>query len=140
MGILLENIIGITAMIIMLTSIALQIKYIRFKKRSFPGTAEITSIQNKRFFYVINLSMKLSSGSFEFYAFKFKVDKSVGDKIEILYDPSQLNVEDNSIVISKILQRLNIYFNDRPTVYLKGQSPLKFYSGILLVGLLLTFL
>lgn len=137
MGFILENLLGLFALFIMISSLALQIKFIKFKKKSYPAKALVTDVIKRKFFNVYRLKILLDQTSHQATAFKFKAVAEVGSEVEVMYNPYLINNEDESIVFSKILKKLNLYYFDRPIIYFKKQNPLWFYIGLLLLGFLI---
>lgn len=140
MNFILENILGLFALLIMITSLGLQISYIRFKKKSYPATAQIKEIIRRKFFNVLRIKISDEHKSYEATIFKFKTENNPGDQIEVMYNPFSIHEEDKSIVMSRILKKLNVYYFDKPIVYYKDQNPLFFYIGLLLLGFLIALL
>lgn len=137
MEFILENLLGLFALFIMISSLALQIKFIKFKKKSYPAKALVTDVIKRKLFNVYRLKILLNQTSYQATAFKFKAKTKVGSEVEVIYNPYLISNEDESIVFSKILKKLNLYYFDRPIIYFKNQNPLWFYTGLLLLGFLI---
>lgn len=140
MSFIFENILSFFAIFLMSCSLALQLKFIRFKKKSYPATAEATRVIHKKLFKVIKLKLLLENANHQVTIFKFKSNIKVGSRVDIIYNPYLLNEEDSSIVFSKILKKLNLYYFESPIVYLKNQNPLFFYMILLMLGLLIAII
>lgn len=134
MNYIIENTFSFIAILLMITSLGLQLSYIKFKKKSYPAQAEIKEIIKRRFFNVLRIKILSEKQNYEATIFKFKISKKPGDLVDIVFNPYSINEEDQSIVISKIFQKLNSYYFDKPIVYLKGQNPLPFYLALLMAG------
>lgn len=137
MNFILENIFGLIALLIMITSLGLQVSYIRFKKRSYPAQAEIKEIIRRKLFNVLRVNIMADNKNYEATIFKFKTQKAAGEKIDVMYNPYTIHEEDQSLVLSRIFKKLNLYYFDKPIVYLSGQNPLPFYIALLFLGFLL---
>lgn len=118
----------------MICSLGLQLKYIRFKKKSFPTVGEVLKTRKYSFFWISKISIIHEKEEYEANLFEFRAKDQVGTKIEIMYVPQDITFSDKSVLISKILKRLNLYLFDRPTVLKKEQSPTPFYLLILIFG------
>lgn len=137
MDFIIENFLGMIAIVLMITSLALQIKFIRFKKKSYPATAVITESIHRKFFSVFKLKMLVNKQDQYVTIFKFKANIEVGSEVEVMYNPYLLNEEDQSIVFSKVLKKLNLYYFGDPIIYFRNQNPLYFYSALLFIGFLI---
>lgn len=130
----LDIIIYIIALIFMLGSLALQLKYIRFKKKSFPVGAEVVQVTKRNFFWISELALIHEKVEYRVNLFETKAKDQVGSKIEVMYVPQDISYQDQSIVISKLLRKINLYFFEKPIVLKKDQNPLPFYFVIMLIG------
>ena len=124
----------------MICSLILQISYIRFKRKSFPTKGEILGVKKNLLFWKTDVLVIHEKSEYQTNLFEFNAQNEVGKIIDIMYVPQDITSPDKSILISKVLTKLNLYFFDKPTVLTRKQSPTYLSITLLLLGMIISFM
>lgn len=143
LNLILSNPTGVTALIIMLSSMYLQVKYIKFKKRSMPATGVIKKINNHKLFYTAEIQFSDDTRETHgqvFYWKNKKGDKKIieGQSIDIIFNPHLQIKRDRSLLFTPLLNRLGLM--KHPTIFLAGQNPASFHIFLIFLGIIFLFI
>jgi hypothetical protein len=138
-NLILSNPTGTLALLIMLSSMYLQVKYIKFKKRSMPATGLLKKLNHHKFFYTAEIQFnneKVETHGQVFFWKNKKGDKQLqeGQSVEIIFNPHLQIKRDRSILFTPIFNRLGLV--KHPTVFFTGQNPAALHIFLLVIGVI----
>ena len=128
----LENLFEVIALFIMIASLYLQVKYIKFKKRSMPASGVIKKINNHKIFYTAEIEFKIESKSHYGQVFYIQGKHSLNEAVDIIYNPVFIIAPDKSVVLTPLLRKINLL--KFPTIFFSGQNPAGLHILLLILG------
>lgn len=127
----------------MFYSIALQITYLKFKRKSLDSKGTIVELIKKKYGQIAKVEFTLEDKTRIGSTLCFFFKKPIGSEVEIFYNPKFLDVPDKSLVINPLLKKMGLKKTEQETtntILLKQQNPSLYHLSLIIIGLiLLTF-
>jgi len=132
-----NNLIGSLALMIMFYSIALQISYLKFRRKAVESKGKLIDVLKHKFWQLAVIEFDAQDETKKAYSLCVNNKKSPGAEVELYYNPKELDQVDKSIVITPLLKKFNLKKEPKLYVIMKQQNRSLLHMGLIIFSLIL---
>lgn len=133
-----NNLLGVLALIIMFCSLSMQFSYLKFKRKSVGSSGKIINILKGKFWQWAIIEFSTSDGQVhQAHSLCFNNKKIVGAETDILYNPKEIGKIDKSLMITPFLKKLGFKKETKFYVFMKQQNPSILHVSMIIFSLIL---
>lgn len=135
-----DNFWGFLGFLIMLSSVILQMTYLKFKRTCEEINAEVKSKKFYKFFSLFKVEFQVDNQPLHAYVYKFSKEKLEQNSIPLLINRKFISEREKSIVLIPLLKKLKLVQDNRVYAMVEDYSPIILYSFLMVIGIILVLL